>query len=679
MQKLLRTLFSWATTLLVAISLVACGGGGGSGVSASGITSQPTTQSVSIGQTATFTVSVNVPGTLSYQWRKNGVNINGATFSSYTTSAIGVVDHGSRYSVVITSTNGTTITSETAAVLIAGGVNAASTCPFTNTSSGTDPLLTYQWHINNNASYFASNTPSTHLDLCMGGLWASSVLGTGVKVNVVDSGLEIAHEDLSARVISGGSYNFVTGTTDPTNSATDGDHGTSVAGLIAATKGNSKGGTGIAPSASLMGYNFLSSTQLSTYLGISFGTNSSYNAYNADIFNFSAGNTSSSLASPSSTTDTVMQNMVTLRSSKGAIFVKSAGNGFKSLGTGVGTTTYCLGTGVTCQSANQDNNNKQYNAIVVASLNPDGTKSSYSSTGSSIWVSGFGGEYGYDVSVAGSGYITEAYKPAMVTTDQSSCSSGYSSAGTNKNLLDKGDGTGVGNSNCNYTAGFNGTSSAAPTVSGVIALMLQANPALTWRDVKHILAVTSRRVNSSQSAITSSADFGFAFTLEQGWVLNAGGYWYHNWYGFGLINAAAAVAMAQSYTTGSLGSFVAETKSATIGTTDIAFGSTGITKTFAITGTSPSIVEQAELNLYFGSSYQPFCHQIELTSPAGTKSIVLNMDSAHTAASTGGVRFISNAFYGESAAGTWTVRFINSCSTQSLSTTSAQQLTIRGR
>jgi len=62
----------------------------------------------------------------------------------------------------------------------------------------------------------------------------------------------------------------------------------------------------------------------------------------------------------------------------------------------------------------------------------------------------------------------------MVTTDQSTCAAGYSRATVNKNALDKGDGTGTSNANCNYTAGFNGTSSAAPTVSGVIALMLQA-------------------------------------------------------------------------------------------------------------------------------------------------------------------------------------------------------------
>jgi subtilisin family serine protease len=678
----------WKVLLLIAIGLLvsACGGGGGGGSGGGStppagpsISIQPAAQAARVGQSATFSVSATGASTLSYQWQRNGTPISGATSSTYTLPVTLQSDNGAQFSVTITDSKGTVISSTVGLTL--SPANASSACTYTGTSTSTDPLLNYQWHIKNNNLYFASDVPSvgTGFDLCMGGLWASSVLGTDVKVNVVDSGLEVAHEDLSARMIDDGSYNFVDGTTNPTNTITTGDHGTSVAGLIAATRGNALGGSGIAPSAKLQGYNLLSSTQLDSYYGIAFGSTSGYNATNSDIFNFSAGSTSAALGSPNSPQDTIYQYIASsLRSFKGGLFVKSAGNGFKSLGSGVGNTTYCLASGVSCQSANQDRTNTQYNAIVVAALNANGTKSSYSSTGSSIWVSGFGGEYGYDA-----GYVssTSGYKPALLTTDQTGCINGYVRSGyITTNALNKGDGTGTSNPNCSYTAGFNGTSSAAPTVSGVIALMLQANPALTWRDVRHILATTARRVNPSQAPITNSTSFsGSSFTLEQGWVLNAGGYWYHNWYGFGLVNAAAAVAMAQTYTAGSLGTFVAETKSAAIGTTNIDFSSTGLTKTFAIAGTSPTTVEQAELTLYFGSGYQPICHQIELSSPAGTKSIVLNMDSAHTSASTNGVRFMSNAFYGEPAAGTWTVRFINSCTTQTLSTTSAQQLTIRGR
>jgi subtilisin family serine protease len=547
----------------------------------------------------------------------------------------------------------------------------------TNTSSANEPLFDYIWHIKNTDQYFASTNPTagSGVDLCMGNLWASGINGNGVKINVVDSGLEIAHEDLVDRIISGASYNFLNLSTNPTSTDTDGDHGTSVAGLIAASSGNSKGGAGVAPQASLMGYNYLESSQSVTQLEISFGANPAYQSTTADILNFSAGSAPSTLFSTTVARDTVLLGLTGLRAGKGALFVKSAGNGFTSLDSG-GDFSNCIPLGISCQNANSDRNNTAYNAIVVAALGADGSKSSYSTTGSALWVSGFGGEYGYDVAVVGSGYSANRYKPAMLTTDQSTCGIGYSQAGETINRLDKGDGSGLENATCNYTAGFNGTSSAAPTVSGVVALMLQANPQLTWRDVRHILASTSRRVNPASAAITSET-----LTLEQGWVKNGAGFWYHNWYGFGLVNAAAAVAMAQSYAV-SLGTFTAQTFNAAVGDTTIPSGGLdGLTKAFSVTG--PTTVEQAELTLYFSNSYAPICTQIELSSPSGTKSIVLNMGSAHTVAATTGIRFLSNAFYGESAAGTWTLRFIKSdataCSSSNLSSTTRQALTIRGR
>lgn len=655
------------------------------------ITVQPIAQTARAGTPVIFTVSATGKGPLSYQWKKGTSDIANANSASYTLNAVSLADSTAQYSVKVSNAYGE-VTS-TAVGLTLTAANESSTCSYTATSSSTDPLLSYQWHIKNNNLYFASDVPATGagFDLCMGGLWASTISGSGVKVNVVDSGLEIAHEDLSARMIAGSSRNFLNNSNNPTNSGTEGDHGTSVAGLIAASN-NTVGGSGVAPNALLMAYNYIVDVAVQTLanFSIAFGATAGHGAVNADVVNYSAGRTSASLFSPSTFFDAVVNNMTQLRSGKGAIFVKSAGNGFGDL-RGAGYTGFCNASGVSCQSANQDDDNTQYNTIVVASLNANGTKSSYSTTGSSIWVSGFGGEYGYDNRLVNS---SAGYKPAMLTTDQTGCSSGYLRSGEGQrsiNYLDKIDGSGVSNANCNYTAGFNGTSSAAPTVSGVIALMLQANPNLTWRDVRHILAVTSRRVNPTQAAITNTSYFGSSFTLEQAWVKNAGGFWYHNWYGFGLVNAAAAVAMAQSYTAGSLGTFVSETKAANggVGTTSIPFGISSRTKTFTITGSSPSLVEQAELTLHLGPDFLPLCHKIELISPSGTQSIVLHMDTAHTSASMSGVRFVSNAFYGESAAGNWTLRLSNSCSDsflqtsgtslQTLSSTTAQQLTIRGR
>ena len=134
-----------------------------------------------------------------------------------------------------------------------------------------------------------------------------------------------------------------------------------------------------------------------------------------------------------------------------------------------------------------------------------------------------------------------------MTTDQSSCDQGYSRFGASTN--DFQGGSNAENLNCNYSSTFNGTSSAAPTVAGVIALMLEANSNLTWRDVKHIIAGTSFQVDSLNQKQLSGV-------TQYSWVTNAANYKHHPWYGFGRIDALAAINQSKTYIAGTLGTFV---------------------------------------------------------------------------------------------------------------------------
>ena len=77
-----------------------------------------------------------------------------------------------------------------------------------------------------------------------------------------------------------------------------------------------------------------------------------------------------------------------------------------------------------------------------------------------------------------------------------------------------------------------GTSFATPTVSGIIALILEANPNLGWRDVQAIIALTSN--------ITDAND--------DSWAVNDAGLHHSNKYGFGIINAHKAVLEAKDWT-----------------------------------------------------------------------------------------------------------------------------------
>ncbi len=70
------------------------------------ITTQPTGQSVTVGQTATFTVTASGNPAPSYQWQRNGSNISGATSASYTTPATVIGDDGATFRCVATNSSG---------------------------------------------------------------------------------------------------------------------------------------------------------------------------------------------------------------------------------------------------------------------------------------------------------------------------------------------------------------------------------------------------------------------------------------------------------------------------------------------------------------------------------------------------------------------------------------------
>ena len=67
------------------------------------ITTQPGNPSVTVGQTATFSVTATGTAPLSYQWRKNGVDIASATSASYTTPVTALSDDGALFTVVVSN------------------------------------------------------------------------------------------------------------------------------------------------------------------------------------------------------------------------------------------------------------------------------------------------------------------------------------------------------------------------------------------------------------------------------------------------------------------------------------------------------------------------------------------------------------------------------------------------
>jgi subtilisin family serine protease len=547
----------------------------------------------------------------------------------------------------------------------------------------TDPLFPYQWHLKNvGASAFSSTFPVAGNDMNVSGAWAAGYTGRGIKVAVVDSGLEIAHEDLSANIDQAKSFNFLTGTNNPTPSVTGKeDHGTQVAGIIGAVAFNGKGGRGVAYNATLRGYNLIASgvNYINNYSNALGGA--TYSADN-DIFNESfgaGGSQGSTLDTTSQTEEDVLAKTLTLRNGKGAIVVQSAGNNFLSAGNSLFNCSMANSYKVSCGNPLADSRKSSFRTIVVGAFNADGVKSSYSNASTALWVSAPGGETGFDNTYIPNQSTTK-YKPAIVTTSLTGCGNALYGS-TRVNALDA-QGTNSFATNCQYTALMNGTSSAAPNVSGVVALMLEANPNLSYRDVKYILAKTAKKIDPTNSGVTSIIS-GLTIVLDQGWVKNAADYWFSTWYGFGAVDATAAVSMAKTYTS-YLPTLQTVSKSGQfIGS--VPLNATGSTITFNMTP-SFSKVEHVTLGINLSSTPALFCNQFELTSPSGTKSILLNSANGYSANgvayqnSISNGRLLSNAFYGESATGNWTLRLLNFCtgSPTTFSSTNIQTLSIMG-
>ena len=149
--------------LTVTLMLAGCGASGSPpahtvvSAGAPSITAQPANQTVTVGQTATFSVTVAGTTPFSYQWQKGTTAISGASSASYTTAPTTTADSGSQFSVVVTNAIGNA-TSNAATLTVNGAagapsitaqpanqtVTAGQTATFSVTVAGTTPF-SYQW------------------------------------------------------------------------------------------------------------------------------------------------------------------------------------------------------------------------------------------------------------------------------------------------------------------------------------------------------------------------------------------------------------------------------------------------------------------------------------------------------------------------------------------------------
>ena len=334
-----------------------------------------------------------------------------------------------------------------------------------------DPSFSSQWHLQNTGQ--GSGTVGEDANIT--GAW-DSVRGSNVLISVVDDGVDHQHNDLSPNYLDAVDWDYCGNDGNPTPSSNDG-HGTSAAGVAAGIGDNNYGISGAAMDADLIGIRLIACSNTDQDEADAIG-------HRRDLVGVSSNSWGPSdsgkvVSGPGPLLQASLEdNMYQGRGGLGTIVTLAGGNGRNN-----------------DDNSNYDGYANSRFTIGVAAITDYGNQAWYSEDGANILVAAHsrGGAQG-------------------ITTADIRGSGGYTSTDINNN--------------------FGGTSSATPLVSGVIALMLEANPSLTYRDVQHVL-VHSARTNDAS---------------DNDWVTNGGGHDVNHKYGHGAIDAGLAVHIARNWT-----------------------------------------------------------------------------------------------------------------------------------
>ena len=344
-----------------------------------------------------------------------------------------------------------------------------------------DPLLPDQWHLK------SSGSASPGTDVNVESVWnyggSNGIRGSGMRIGIVDNGIEQTHPDLVANVDASNGWDWNGGDSNPSPGSGD-RHGTACAGTAAARGNNTMGVSGVAPEATLVGLRLIAAPSTDEQEAQAMLWKK--NLIQVKSCSWGPSDSGTNLEGPGPLTLAALQSAVTTgREGRGTVIVWAVGNG-QSNG----------------DNSNYDGYANAIQTIAAAAIDSSGNAANYSEAGANLIVcapsSGSAGALG-------------------ITTSDLTGSAGYNTASS----LGGGD----------YTRDFGGTSASAPMVAGVAALMLEKNPQLGWRDVQEILIRSATQIRPSDS----------------GWTFNGAGLHFHHRFGAGLVNASEAVALASGW------------------------------------------------------------------------------------------------------------------------------------
>jgi subtilisin family serine protease len=464
-----------------------------------------------------------------------------------------------------------------------------------------------QWHLD-------KQTSGAAVDINVRGAWNRGLTGAGVTIGIVESGGAIyTHPDLIENYDSANSWDFFENDPDPLPA--DGEnaaHATCVAGLACARGGNGIGVTGVAPFASFAslraGNGDSSSFRDTVALQMqcdAFRYRSTGSNPTIDIKSYSMGEYGGYAANDYPVVADMAQAVID-STQAGTIHVVIAQN-------------FRLATG---SPYDADANKKSLchlpEAIAVTAVNGQGHFAEYSNYGACIVASVPSGETIWN----GGLNLTTTDRPGDL---------GYNpNPGYDVSFPDR-----------DYTCVFTGTSSAAPIMSGILALAKEAQPNLDTRFAKHLLAQTSRLTDPMDS------------TPMGGWTTNAAGFHFNNNYGFGIVDADALTLAATQYA--GVTPLVAQATSM-ISVNDYLSDNdpTGISRTFSLSDTGSLEEVQVTLSL---DCVERNDLEATLVSPSGVSSLLMYRSGSRRGDENFNLdwAFTSNAFWGENPAGTWTL------------------------
>ncbi|MCU0514651.1 MAG: S8 family serine peptidase, partial [Anaerolineae bacterium] len=456
-----------------------------------------------------------------------------------------------------------------------------------------DPLFPSQWHLRNTGQ--SGGTPGE--DVRAVAAWNAGYTGRGVALAVVDEGVEYTHPDLAPHYAPALSQDFSGALPDPDPMpALPGQgHGTAVAGLAAAAADGVACGVGVAYEATLSAIRFgipTTDSRIATFLSFARADNAIYTS----SWGFAGGSTINPGLLPF-TLAALAANTTAGRGGAGNIYVFAGGNS-AALGENAGRSALLTSRHV----------------IAVAATDSQGRRTFYSEPGSVILVNAPGGT------------------GDMVTTDRVG-GAGYT----------PGDCTGT----------FTGTSAAVPVVAGSVALLLQAQPALTWRDVQYLLSQSARHNDPA----------------DPGWLLNSAGYRFHTAYGYGQVNAAAAARLASGWETVPPAAPVVSSGVLAVGqpVPDNAPASPlTVTATFSDPLNEHLVVEHVEVRVALPHPRHGDIAAV-LVSPAGTRLPLMTRRPAAIQTATANYQntlWLSVAHRGEAALGTWRLELTDNAAGQ---------------